>query len=91
MPARRVPEAWSGEGYLVSAQVTEYVLVAGLAPHVDSAAGALAAGGRLLPGQQQVQGGQVRQDSILADAGVLQPVRARRGGAGVTVATPVIT
>jgi hypothetical protein len=55
-------------------------------PDVDSASGAppvLASG---VLGEQQVQGGQVRHDEILADVGVLRPRWAGRGGGGVAVA-----
>jgi hypothetical protein len=47
---------------------------------------ALSSGGL---GEQQVQGGQVRQDPVLADVGVLELAMAAPAGGGVAVAAPV--
>ena len=41
------------------------------------------------PASRMAQGGQVRQDLVLADVGVLRPGRVRARGAGVAVAAPV--
>ena len=40
-------------------------------------------------GQLDMQGGEVRQDAVLADVQVLRPCRVRRGSAGVPVPAPV--
>jgi hypothetical protein len=77
-----------GEGDLLPAQVPGHVLGGSLVPDVDSAACApppLSCG----LGEQQMEGGQVRHDEILADVGVLRPGRIGRGGGGVAVAAPV--
>jgi len=73
-----------GEGDPAVADVPDHVLRVGLRPGVSSAARAPPPGG-LGAGQQQVQGGEVRQDAVLADVGILRPGRIGRGGAGVTV------
>ena len=73
-----------GEGDLPGPQVADHVLFAGRARGVGSAAGApsSAPGGGFRSGQQDVQGGQVRQDAVLADVLVLRPFRVQRGSAG---------
>jgi hypothetical protein len=79
-----------GEGDPAVAHVPDHILCSGLGPGVGSAARAQpAAGGGLGAGQQEVQHGEVRQDAVLPDAGVLRPGRIGRGGAGVAVAAPV--
>jgi len=80
-----------GERDLPGAQVADRVLSAGRPLHVGSAAGTAspAPGGRFCPGQEHVQGGQVRQDPVLADVQVPRPRRVRRRGARVPVTAPV--
>ena len=56
---------------------------------IEAAAGAPPALRRGGLGELQVQGGQVRQDPVLADIGVPEPVRAAAAGGGITVAAPV--
>ena len=72
-----------GERDLLLAQAAGYVLGADLVPGIDAPAGAPSAplGGRR-PVQEQVQGGQVWQDAVLADVGVPRPFGVRRGGGG---------
>jgi len=48
-----------------------------------------ASGSRLCPGEEQVQGGQVRQDPVLADVQVSRPPRIRRRSTGIPVVAPV--
>ena len=66
------------EGDLAFTQVPDHILGTGLITDVDAAPGAPPplSSGRL--GEQQVQGGQVRQDPVLADVGVLEPSRVSR-------------
>ena len=59
-----------------------------LVPDVGPGAGAPPQSS-VLPGEQQVQDGQVRHDLILADIGVLLPPGVRGGGGCVTVAAAV--
>jgi hypothetical protein len=77
------------EGDQALAQVPDHILGTGLIPDVDAAAAAPPplSSGRL--GEQQVQGGQVQQDPVLTDVGVLEPARAAPAGGGVAVAAPV--
>jgi hypothetical protein len=59
---------------LAFAQAIDRFVGCGGRREIDSAAGALSsAAGRLWPGQEDLQGGQVRQDAVLADVGVLRP------------------
>jgi hypothetical protein len=44
---------------------------------------------RIVTDEKDGEGGQVRQDLVLTDVGVLRPVRVGDGGAGVAVAAPV--
>ena len=84
---RHLPRRRPGD--LLLAQVPGHVLDGGLVPDVDPAAGAPPAlsSGRL--GEQQVQGGQVRHDAVLANVGVRGPIRVGRAGGGVAMAAPV--
>jgi len=78
-----------GEGDLPLTQVRDHVL-SWLVPDVGPAPAAPSPSRFSgLPGEQQVQRGQVRHDDVLADVGVPRPLRAGRAGGGMPVAAPV--
>jgi hypothetical protein len=68
-----------GEGDLVLAQVPDHLARARGACYIGSGAGSLP-GPRRGGGEQQVQGGQVRHELVLADIGVLRPGRPAAAG-----------
>jgi hypothetical protein len=79
------------EGDPVFAQVRDRFFYAERAPYISSAASAASCpiSRGLYAGQEKVQGGKLCQEAVLADVGVLEPMRVGRGGAGVPVAAPV--
>ncbi len=80
---------------MVLSQITDHVADTGRWPGIGSAAGAASSargrmrGALMCAGQLAVQGGQLRQDLVLADVCVLRPGGIGPDGAGVAVAAPV--